>query len=611
MDPTAIGAGSRKGQIQLSEAAAEPQRLSALFALGDGGSSRAQRYEVRETEGGRSLRCKELPGVLVRVDSKYAFSEADARKLGERVILLDGAGNFGPLVDNDARLYNLDHHRSCIRAFTLATCEQALVIVVKGLDLARGDWSIYANQPDLDTVLAIWVLLNHRRIRELSPTSRDTLLPLVRLEGAIDANGEVGAEYSGLPQDLYRSTRATLDGLLARGETARMASGGDLLLFTAEMLSELDAAIYGEEGGLSELAGIEQEFGHFALGDDRVGVVGRDSAGIYAVERRLRELWGERLGLIALQTSSGVYTLRRTNLFARADLHPAYDLLNLVDRGASFRRGGSLWGGADDIGGSPRPLGSRLTPSELLELLPLAYQRPGGGAARLATGMVLSLAFALLGGALALKGFGWLSPTALAIEGTGWLPSAALAPGAALLALVPLMLLVSHGRWWTLGWRPPAGLAWIGLGPVVIAATALGGGWLPQPVKLPDLNGAIPIVIAWLALNALAVEGWFRGMVHGLWVLDGRVQRPRGSWFVSRAALFSSVLYALGLVVALRLVAAPGLSVELNFPEMAQTFGVALVAGLALAALRERCASLWPVVIAHALGLLARIASPL
>src|SRR5262245_37223019 len=82
----------QEGTDPLSEAVAEPQRLSALFALADGASSRAQRYEVRESDGARSLRCKELPGVLVRVDSKYAFSEADARKLGERVILLDGAG---------------------------------------------------------------------------------------------------------------------------------------------------------------------------------------------------------------------------------------------------------------------------------------------------------------------------------------------------------------------------------------------------------------------------------------------------------------------------------------------------------------------------------------
>jgi hypothetical protein len=34
------------------------------------------------------------------------------------------------------------------------------------LDLQKRDWTIHANDPDLDTVLAIWVLLNHMRLSD-------------------------------------------------------------------------------------------------------------------------------------------------------------------------------------------------------------------------------------------------------------------------------------------------------------------------------------------------------------------------------------------------------------------------------------------------------------
>ena len=38
-----------------------------------------------------------------------------------------------------------------------------MVLVVKGFDLKSGEWTLWANEPDLDTVLAIWVLLRGNR----------------------------------------------------------------------------------------------------------------------------------------------------------------------------------------------------------------------------------------------------------------------------------------------------------------------------------------------------------------------------------------------------------------------------------------------------------------
>ena len=170
--------------------------MAALLTLQHETTSRLpQRYKLRGGGGEPThVVCDEAPRVKVQVRRDYAFSLSEAKELGERVILLDGAGTFGPLLDNKRRLYNLDHHQECERTFTLATCEQALLMVTSGLDLGEGDWRVFANEPDLDTLLALWCLLNHVRLKDLRAEARDILYPLIRLEGAIDANGTFEAD---------------------------------------------------------------------------------------------------------------------------------------------------------------------------------------------------------------------------------------------------------------------------------------------------------------------------------------------------------------------------------------------------------------------------------
>jgi hypothetical protein len=191
------------------------------FAWGDGEPPPLpQRYRVRKEEDATFISCDEAPRMRVRVRRDFAFTLERARALGGRTILLDGAGSFGPLVDNKAKLYNLDHHANCERMITLATCEQALLLVQSGLNLTEGDWSVYANEPDLDTVLAIWCLLNYGRVRDLRPESREILFPMIRLEGAIDAHGPELAQFCGLPGDTLDRTRGRLDGLLGREQAS-------------------------------------------------------------------------------------------------------------------------------------------------------------------------------------------------------------------------------------------------------------------------------------------------------------------------------------------------------------------------------------------------------
>jgi hypothetical protein len=204
-------------------------------------------------------------------------------------VLLDGAGTFGPLLDNDKKIYNLDHHWGCERLFTLSTCEQALLLVHSGLRLSEGDWTLYANDPDLDTVLALWCLLNHRRLRELRPEARDVLLPLLRLEGAIDANGPELARLCGLPAAVMVETERRIDELLVRERELKQAGAWakkDVYAYTAEILRAVDAMVYLDED-FGDYTRVEEIYGHVEVAPRCVAVVCRDRSGIYTVEQHL------------------------------------------------------------------------------------------------------------------------------------------------------------------------------------------------------------------------------------------------------------------------------------------------------------------------------------
>ena len=84
----------------------------------------------------------------------------------------------------------------------------------------------------------------------------------------------------------------------------QIKGGGDwqtlnLEAYAVEMLGQLDRMMYSADD-FRGYANIEEIYGHTALGEGRVSVVCRDGSGIYAVEKLLKERWGDQLGVIAL-----------------------------------------------------------------------------------------------------------------------------------------------------------------------------------------------------------------------------------------------------------------------------------------------------------------------
>jgi hypothetical protein len=251
------------------------------------------RYRIGDDVKGRTLRCVEAPTITVRAKRGFVFTAAQARNYAG-AIFLDGAAQGGPFVEVQKEVYNLDHHEGCIRPFTLATCEQAMVLVRKVVDLRKRDWTVFANDADLDTVFALWSLLNHFRIKDDAEV-RARLMPLLRLEGAIDTHGLDLQDMAALPPDLFHATSATLK-LLQDRESALKSEGMwskvDLLEYIAERLQTIDGLIYSPKhfDGLHQV----EELARVEIANGSVAVACRSAAGIYELEQQLRRLYGER-----------------------------------------------------------------------------------------------------------------------------------------------------------------------------------------------------------------------------------------------------------------------------------------------------------------------------
>ncbi|MGH7830337.1 MAG: hypothetical protein ACREP8_09190, partial [Candidatus Binatia bacterium] len=205
------------------------------------------RYSIRRKGEERELVCSESPTMAVRIERGMTIPVGAARKAPSGTIYLDGAAEGGPFLDVEKAVFNLDHHEGCVRSFTLATCEQAMVVIRKGLDLQTRDWTIYANDPDLDTILAIWLLLNHMRLNDADPEIRRKVMPLVRLQGTIDAHGLEMQDLSGFPPELERTVFAELEQLRSKEVALKKDEKWqeiDFLQYTADVLRGIDAMIY-------------------------------------------------------------------------------------------------------------------------------------------------------------------------------------------------------------------------------------------------------------------------------------------------------------------------------------------------------------------------------
>ena len=559
-----------------------------------------ERYALRDQEKGRALVCVEAPTLVVRVERDFTINAGAARKSPPGSIFLDGAAQGEPFLDSERQVFNLDHHEGCVRPFTLATCEQAMVLVRMGLDLRKRDWTIYANEPDLDTVFAIWVLLNHIRLNDENPMIRRTVMPLVRLQGTIDAHGLELQELVGFPPKLYLDTFSQLERLRAR-EVELKREGRwqdiDFLVYTLGMLREIDKLVYSSIDFEKTLE--IQELARATISDHWLAIACRSEAGIYEVEQHLRRLHGDRLGIIVLQKNDSAYTLRRVNHFLPVSLEAIYERLNAMDPNAGGPRSGNRWGGSEQIGGSPRASGTALTAQQIVEICSTAYRKPTRAGAAFSITRAAGASLTVLVAAV----------TVIALHGFLRRPFPALADVflqragifAAILGSLSLgLLLFCWRRLPEYGLRPPAGHEWLYFFPAAAVAGLAGGAWFPGALSPgPALFGlgTAGSLFGVLGLAASA-ELLFRGVVHGILAHAHSTQKAGGRWFLSFPVAISSIAYAFWALAPFRAESAPaGIATGL----------ATILFGLCCGMARERSGSLLPPILIHCTCLLVPV----
>ena len=400
----------------------------------------------------------EAPTIMIRVERRLAVSAKQARRYPAGTIFLDGAAQGDPFIDVQKEIYNLDHHEGCIRS--IATCEQAMVLVRKGLDLSKRDWTVLANDADLDTILALWVLLNHLRINADSK-ARAKIMPLLRLEGIIDTHGSDAQDLTALPPELLQSTAAMLKQFQRQEVVLRDYghwSEADLLEYVAGRLRAVDELIYTPENfaGLYEI----DELARAQIAGGSVAVACHSDADIDEVQRQLQRIYGQRLGILIFQDGASAYRVRRVDRNLPAALERAYERLNLLDPAAT---GGSenRWSGSSEDGASPRKTGTNLTPTQITEAVREAFWEPTLIDVVSAIPRPLFLAAAALAPALALIFVGNL------LRDRGLITGETMLLSAVVLTMTVGILFWSKARQvpGLNGWRVPAGFGWLEYAP--------------------------------------------------------------------------------------------------------------------------------------------------
>jgi membrane protease YdiL (CAAX protease family) len=556
-----------------------------------------QRYIINDSNGNRFLACFEAPNISVHVEAGLTVSASAAYKSPPGTIYLDGVAACEPFMNLEKQIYNFDHHEGCLRPFTLSTCEQVLIMILKGMDLRGRDWNVFANEPDLDTVLAIWLLFNHFRVSRKTSRGLRRLYALVRLEGIIDAHGLEMTRISAFPADLLKRTKKLIDYLRAEELDLKKSAiwrETDYLEYTALILRKIDRIIYksGDFDDFKEL----KELARAEIGDHRIAVVVEAELGIYELEPYLNRIYGESLGLAVLKKGEGSYTLRRMDPFMPVGLNSVYQKLNSMDPDASCSKNSSQWGGSDDIGGSPRGVPTKLTPNEIAQACRDAFQKTSFADHTIRFFYALYLVGVILGAAVICRFFFLFN---LPVDGTDQahlsFKSDLFFFAAVIFFTVLILGIVSRARWRRFGIRKPAGRDWWLLLPVVVLGAFAKGVYVPQSF-FPVL-GFDKTLIYMILIIPLASELLFRSLAHGILAKGASTQDCRSGWFFSYPTVVSAVFYAVFIVymVLFPNILKGGVPVK----SILSCFFAATAFGIAAGFVRERSQSIIPAILFH------------
>ncbi len=266
-------------------------------------------------------------------------------------IALDGYVHCEPFlaIQPNGPYRNFNHHEVVDRSCTASTCEQARRAVLLGLyDLFRERSGrravLWVNDCDQDVCLSTWILMNPDRAAE----------PLVRVLAGIGDLLDMSAGTFPMPHDRERlgEIRWVFEPYVRARPRLMMMNAGDMRTVIDHVHLRIEQFAMGHAQELP----LEGEYRR--IGGDEWWMVEVDH--MTARERMVVAGVRAAVELTAKHGDHYAYTVwRRSEYITWFPVRAILDALT-VEEGD-----GRKWGGADNVGGSPRPGGSRLTPKEV------------------------------------------------------------------------------------------------------------------------------------------------------------------------------------------------------------------------------------------------------
>jgi hypothetical protein len=261
---------------------------------------------------------------------------------------------------------NFNHHEAVDRSCTAATCEQARRAVLLGLyDLFRERGqrraALWVNDCDQDVCLSTWILLNPDRVGE----------PLVRALASIEDLLDMSSGTFPMPheRDLLAEVRWVFEPYGRVRPHLLQLCAADMKQVIHDVHLRIDQFTIGRAGKLP----LEGEYRRIG-GDGEWWLVEVDRA--QARERMVAAGVRAAVEVIGRHGDRWTYTVwRRSEYIAWFPVRAILDALSKRERASG---GSGSWGGADNVGGSPRPDGSVLTPAVVEQVVAETVKRPGG-----------------------------------------------------------------------------------------------------------------------------------------------------------------------------------------------------------------------------------------
>lgn len=291
--------------------------------------------------------------IVIKRGETIPFTE-----LPNNSLALDGYVQ-GPAIDVPSKRYSFDHHAGCLRLVTKATCAQVLDALILGLDPRQ--MTVYLNDIDADTVLAVWLLkhptaVTHPRVRNL-----------VEDVGNVDAHGPSYFPFvrdGDLCQRFFKGAMEPEASSRREGAYATI----DLYELLEDCLNRTDKLIFrNKRFPICK----DRKIPHYEITHNGTGwVMSRSSERVFGA--LYRDGFTRVVSYHALEVKlptgevdhSWAYTIAK-----QSDLVTGFEIPSLLARLDSVEPG---WGGGSSIGGAPRrPNGARsyLEPDRVFEII--------------------------------------------------------------------------------------------------------------------------------------------------------------------------------------------------------------------------------------------------